>query len=38
MNVLYPGEGTHEAFWTIIVGLVVTAVATLGFFRWKRWL
>jgi magnesium transporter len=38
MNVLYPGEGTHEAFWAIIVGLVVTAVATLGFFRWKRWL
>ena len=38
MNVLYPGEGTHEAFWAIIVGLVVTAVAALGFFRWKRWL
>jgi magnesium transporter len=38
MNVLYPGEGTHEAFWAIIVGIVVTAVATLGFFRWKRWL
>jgi magnesium transporter len=38
MNVVYPGEGTREAFWAIIVGLVVTAVATLGFFRWKRWL
>jgi magnesium transporter len=38
MNVLFPGEGTHEAFWVIIFALAVTAVATLGFFRWKRWL
>jgi magnesium transporter len=38
MNVLFPGEGTHEAFWVIVVALAVVAVATLGFFRWKRWL
>ena len=38
MNVLFPGEGTHEAFWAIVVALAVVAVATLGFFRLKRWL
>jgi magnesium transporter len=38
MNVLYPGEGTHAAFWVIVVALVGIAGAALGFFRWKRWL
>jgi magnesium transporter len=38
MNVLFPGEGTHAAFWTIVAVLVLISVATLGFFRWKRWL
>jgi magnesium transporter len=38
MNVLYPGEGTPEAFWIIIAGLVATLAAMLGFFRYKRWL
>jgi magnesium transporter len=38
MNVLFPGEATHEAFWVIVAVLVATAAATLGFFRWKRWL
>ena len=38
MNVLFPGEGTHEAFWAIVAALAVVAVVTLGFFRWKRWL
>ena len=38
MNVLFPGEGTHEAFWAIVVGLLVISAATLGFFRWRRWL
>jgi magnesium transporter len=37
-NVDFPGEGTHDAFWAIVAAIVVTAVATLGFFRWKRWL
>ena len=38
MNVLYPGENTRDAFWIIIVGLVLTLGGMLGFFRWKRWL
>jgi magnesium transporter len=38
MNVHFPGEGTVEAFWVITVGLLVVAAATLGFFRWRKWL
>jgi magnesium transporter len=38
MNVLYPGEGTHEAFWVIVGVMVAIGGALLGFFRWKRWL
>jgi magnesium transporter len=38
MNVLYPGEGGHTAFWVIIAGLVVVLAGMLGFFRYKRWL
>jgi magnesium transporter len=38
MNVLYPGEGTPEAFWAIIAALVVTLASMLAFFRFKRWL
>ena len=38
MNVLFPGEGTREAFWAILSVLGVTLAAMLGFFRWKRWL
>ena len=38
MNVLYPGEGTHAAFWIILAGLFATLVGMLGFFRWKRWI
>ena len=38
MNVLFPGEGTHGAFWVIVGALAVIAAATLGFFRLKRWL
>jgi magnesium transporter len=38
MNVLYPGEGTHEAFWVIVVLMVGVVAALLGFFRYKRWL
>jgi magnesium transporter len=38
MNVLFPGEGTHEAFWVIVIALLVISAATLGFFRWRRWL
>jgi len=38
MNVAYPGEGTHAAFWVIVAIMVLTIFAMLGFFRWKRWL
>ena len=38
MNVLFPGEGTREAFWVIVVALLATSAATLGFFRWRGWL
>jgi magnesium transporter len=38
MNVLFPGEGSREAFWLILTAIVLTAIAALGFFRWKRWL
>jgi len=38
MNVAFPGEGTHEAFW-VILGLMVVAIGGLAaFFRWKKWL
>jgi magnesium transporter len=38
MNVLFPGEGTHEAFWIIAGVMIATVLGMLGFFRWKRWL
>src|SRR5262245_60348254 len=38
MNVFYPGEGTHAAFWVILVGMVVALLAMLGFVRYKRWI
>jgi magnesium transporter len=38
MNVLFPGEGSREAFWVIVGSIVATFAAMLSFFRWKRWL
>ena len=38
MNVIYPGEGTHEAFWVIVAMMVAVVGGLLGFFRYKRWL
>ena len=38
MNVLFPGEGTHAAFWAVVGLLAATLAGMLGFFRWKRWL
>ena len=38
MNVLFPGEGTHTAFW-IIVGLMVGVIVSMvAFFKYKGWL
>src|SRR5688500_1637805 len=38
MNVLYPGEGSHEAFWVILGIIVVLGFSLLAVFRWRRWL
>ncbi len=38
MNVDYPGEGTHAAFWIILAALGATLGGMLGFFRYKRWI
>ena len=38
MNVAFPGEGTHEAFWLILGGLVGALVGMIAFFRYKHWL
>jgi magnesium transporter len=38
MNVAFPGEGTHEAFWLILGGMVGALVGMIAFFRYKRWL
>jgi magnesium transporter len=38
MNVDFPGNGSHTAFW-IIVGLMLTVIGSMvAFFRYKRWL
>src|SRR5438128_6066851 len=38
MNVLFPGEHTHEAFWAIVGLMVTVIVGMIGFFKYKRWL
>jgi magnesium transporter len=38
MNVLFPGEGSREAFWVIIAAMAATLVGMVAFFRLKRWL
>ena len=38
MNVEYPGSGTAEGFWVILVLMVATGFALAAFFRLKRWL
>jgi len=38
MNVLFPGEHTHTAFW-VIVGLMISVIISMvAFFKYKRWL
>jgi magnesium transporter len=38
MNVLFPGEHTHTAFW-VIVGLMISVIVSMvAFFKYKRWL
>jgi magnesium transporter len=38
MNVLFPGEGSGEAFWAIVATMLVVLVGMVAVFRFKRWL
>jgi magnesium transporter len=38
MNVLYPGESTHAAFWVIVGFMIATIIGMVAFFHYKRWL
>jgi magnesium transporter len=38
MNVGFPGEGSHVAFWVIVGLMVATICGMVAFFRYKRWL
>ncbi|MFL5945548.1 MAG: magnesium transporter CorA family protein [Gaiellaceae bacterium] len=38
MNVLFPGEHTHAAFWAIVGLMVAVIVGMIAFFKYKRWL
>jgi magnesium transporter len=38
MNVLFPGEHTHTAFWVIVGLMIGTIVSMVAFFKYKRWL
>jgi magnesium transporter len=38
MNVLFPGEHTHTAFWAIAGLMVAVILGMVGFFKYKRWL
>jgi magnesium transporter len=38
MNVLFPGEHTHVAFWVIVGLMIGTIVSMIAFFRYKDWL
>jgi magnesium transporter len=38
MNVGFPGEGTHQAFWIIVGAMVATLLGMVAFFRYKRWI
>ena len=38
MNVMFPGESSAEAFWVILVGMIVVLVGMVAFFRTRGWL
>jgi magnesium transporter len=38
MNVLFPGEHTHTAFWVIVGLMITTIISMVAFFKYKRWL
>ncbi len=38
MNVLFPGEGSPEAFWVIMFAMALLLVGMMAFFRHRGWL
>jgi magnesium transporter len=38
MNVLFPGEGSNEAFWIIVLAMIGVLASMVAFFRYKKWL
>jgi magnesium transporter len=38
MNVLFPGEGTQEAFWVVVIIMAAMLVGLVAFFRNRGWL
>jgi magnesium transporter len=38
MNVLFPAEHTHAAFWAIVGLMVTVIIGMIGFFKYNRWL
>jgi len=38
MNVLFPGEGTRDAFWWLIAGMLAITIGLILFFRRRGWL
>jgi magnesium transporter len=38
MNVAFPGEGTHDAFWVVVGVMIAALIGMVGFFFWKKWL
>jgi len=38
MNVLFPGEGTRDAFWWLIAGMLAVTIGLILFFRRRGWL
>ncbi|MFL6028617.1 MAG: magnesium transporter CorA family protein [Gaiellaceae bacterium] len=38
MNVGFPGEGSHAAFWAIVGLMIGTIASMIAFFKFKRWL
>ncbi|MEZ5099806.1 MAG: magnesium transporter CorA family protein [Thermoleophilia bacterium] len=37
MNVHFPGEGSHEAFWVVLGVMLAALIGMVAFFRYKRW-
>ena len=38
MNVLFPGEGTRDAFWWLLLGMLAITIGLVLFFRRRGWL